>query len=68
MDVPDTWYQLIPEPVQFKTPRRFEPHSIGHITPFSNYDTQRAEMCTPGQLKDFWENIIHYAASKLVLK
>ena len=42
MDAPNTWYQLIPEPVHFKTPKLFEPHSICHITPFSNYDTQRA--------------------------
>ena len=68
MDAPNTWYQLIPEPVHFKTPTLFEPHSIGHITPFSNYDTQRAGMYTPGQLKDFWDNVIHNAASKSVLK
>ena len=68
MDAPNTWYQLIPEPVHFKTPKLFEPHSIGHITPFSNYDTQRAGMYTPGQLKDFWDNVIHIAASKSVLK
>ena len=34
MDAPYSWYQLIPEPVHFKTPKLFEPHSIGHVTQF----------------------------------
>ena len=68
MDAPNSWYQLTPEPVQFKTPKLAEPHSIVYITPFSNYDAQRARMHTLGQLKDFWDTIIHNATSKSVLK
>ena len=30
--MPSGWYQLISEPVHFKLPELFEPHSIGHIT------------------------------------
>ena len=68
VELPNSWYQLIPEPVHFKTPALFEPTEIGHITQFANYDTQRAGMYTHGQLKDFWDNVIHNAASKSIFK
>ena len=63
-----SWYQLMPAPIPFKTPLMFAPHDIGHITEFPVYDSRRAGMYTPKQLKAFWDNIIHNTASTSILK
>ena len=68
MELPNSWYQIIPEPVHFKTPKIFELTEFGHITQFANYDIQSAGLFTPGQLKDFWDNVIHNAASNSISK
>ena len=58
----------MPAPIPFKTPLMFAPQDIGHITEFPIYDTRRAVMYTPKQLKAFWDNIIHNTASTSILK
>ena len=63
-----SWYQLMPAPIPFKTPLMFAPQDIGHITEFPLYDSRRAGMYTPKQLKAFWDNIIHNTASTSILK
>ena len=52
-----SWYQLMPAPIPFKTPLMFAPQEIGHITEFPVYDSRRAGMYTPKQLKAFWDNL-----------
>ena len=63
-----SWYQLMPAPKPFKTPLMFAPQDVGHITDFPVYDSRRAGMYTPKQLKAFWDNIIHNTASTSILK
>ena len=58
----------MPAPIPFKTPLMFAPQDIGHITEFPVYDSRRAGMYTPKQLKAFWDNIILNTASKSILK
>ena len=52
----------------FNKPLLFEPTELGHITQFPTFDTRRAGMYTPKQMKNFWDNIIHASASDTVLK
>ena len=46
----------------------FAPQDIGHITYFPVYDSRRAGMYTPKQLKALWDNIIHNTASTSILE
>ena len=46
----------------------FAPQDIGHIREFPVYDSRRAGMYTPKQLKAFWDTIIHNTASTSILK
>ena len=68
LNVENSWYKLSPAPEPQNPPLIFEPTEIGHITSFPTYDTQRAGMYTPGQIKDFWDNVIHNSASDSILK
>ena len=68
LDNEKSWYHLMPAPVPFKTPFLFSPLSIGHIINSVGYESQRAGIYTPNQLKDFWDNILHSSASKSVLQ
>ena len=52
----------------FKKPLLFKPTELGHNTQFPTFDTRRAGMYTPKQMKNFWDNIIHASASDTVLK
>ena len=63
-----SWYQLLPDPMPFNKPLSFKPIELGHITQFPTFDTRRAGMYTPKQMKNFWDNIIHASASDTVLK
>ena len=64
----NSWYQLLPDPMPFIKPLLFKPTELGHITQFPTFDTRRAGMYTPKQMKNFWDNIIHASASDTVLK
>ena len=64
----NTWYQLSPDPMPFKKPLLFKPTEFGHIIQFPTFDTRRAGMYTPKQMKNFWDNTIHASASDTVLK
>ena len=70
LDVDDekSWYQLMPAPMPFSSPAIMSPHDIGHITQFPTYDTRRAGMYTPKQIKQFWSNIIQNTVSNDILK
>ena len=61
-------YQLLPDPMPFNKPLLFKPTELGHITQFPTFDTRRAGMYTPKQMKNFWDNVIHASASDTVLK
>ena len=61
-------YQLLPDPMPFREPLLFKPTEFGHITQFLTFDTKRAGMYTPKQIKIFWDVIIHAPASDVVLK
>ena len=63
-----SWYQLLPEPMPFNKPLLFKPTELGHITQFPTFDTRRAGMYTPNQVKNFWDNVIHNSASDTLLK
>ena len=64
----NSWYQLLPEPMPFNKPLLFKPTELGHITQFPTFDTRRAGMYTPNQMKNFWDNVIHNSASDTLLK
>ena len=64
----NSWYQLLPDPVPFNKPLLFQLTKLGHITQFPTFDTRRAGMYTPKQMKNFWDKIIHASASDTVLK
>ena len=59
-------YQLLREPMPFNKPLLFKQPELGHITP--TFDTRRAGMYTPNQMKNFWDNVIHNSASDTLLK
>ena len=63
----NSWYQLLPDPMPFNKPLLFKTTELGHITQFPTFDTRRAGMYTPKQMKKFWDNIIHASASDTVL-
>ena len=63
-----SWYRIMPALIPFQTTLKFAPQDIGHITEFPVYDSRRAGMYTPKQLKAFWDNIIHNTASTSNLK
>ena len=63
-----SWYQLLPDPMPFNKPLLFKPTELGHITHFRIFDSRRAGMYTPKQMKIFWHNIIHASVSDTVLK
>ena len=52
----------------FNKPLLFKPTELGHITQFPTFDTRRAGLYTPKQMKKFWDNIIHASASDTVVK
>ena len=64
----NSWYQLLPDPMPFNKRLLFNPTELGHITQFPTFDTRRAGMYTPKQMKNYWDNIIHDSASDTVLK
>ena len=64
----NSWYQLLPDHMPFNKPLLFKPTELGLITQFPTFDTRRAGMFTPKQMKNFWDIIIHASASDTVLK
>ena len=68
LEIDISWYQLSPDPMPFNKPLWLEPTELGHITQFPTFDTRRAGMYSPKQMKNFRENIIHASASDTVLK
>ena len=63
-----SWYQLLPGPMLFNKLLVFKSFELGQITQFPTFDTGRAEMYTPKQRKNFWDDIIHASASDTVLR
>ena len=49
----NSWYQVLPDPMPFDKPLLFKPNEFGHITQFPTFDTRRAGMYTPKQMKNF---------------
>ena len=64
----NSWYQLLPDPMLFNKPLLFKPTELGHITQFPTFDSRRAGMSTPKQMRNFWDNIIHASTSDTVQK
>ena len=54
--------------MHFNKPLLFQPTELGNITQFPTFDTGRAGMYTPKQMKNFWDNIIYASASDTVLQ
>ena len=57
----------MPAPVPLQPPNIFSSRVISSIPKFTGYESQRAGIYTPNQLKSFWDNILHSEASKSVL-
>ena len=64
----NSWYQHLPDPTPFNKPLLFKPTELGHVTQFPTFDTRRARMYNPKQMKNFWDNIFHASASDIVAK
>ena len=64
----NSWYHLLPDPLLFNEPLLLKPTELGPITQFPTFDTRRAGMYTPKQMKNFWDNIIPASASNTALK
>ena len=60
------WYQLSPMP--FIKLLLFKPTEPRDITQFPTFDTRRAGIYVPKQIKKFRDNIIHASATDTVLK
>ena len=67
IDNENSWYHLMPAPVPLQPPKIFSSRVISSIPKFTGYESQRAGIYTPNQLKSFWDNILHSEASKSVL-
>ena len=67
IDNENSWYHLMPAPVLLQQPKIFSSRVISSIPKFTGYESQRAGIYTPNQLKSFWDNILHSEASKSVL-
>ena len=63
----NSWYHLMPAPVPLQPPKIFSSRVIISIPKFTGYESQRAGIYTPNQLKSFWDNILHSEASTSVL-
>ena len=48
----------MPAPVPLQPPRIFAPKLIGSTPKFTGYESERAGIYTPIQLKAFWESIL----------
>ena len=57
-EIDNPWYQLSPDPMPFNKPQLFKPTELGHNTQLPTFDTRRAGMYTPKEMKLFWHNII----------
>ena len=68
LEIDNSWYQLLTDPMLFNKPLLFKQTEHGHITQFPTLDTKHAGMYTPKQLNNFWGNKIHASASDTVLK
>ena len=68
LDKEKSWYQLLPDPMPFNKPLFFKPTELRHITQFPTFNTRRAGIYTPKQMKKFCDNIIHDSAPDTVLK
>ena len=64
----NSWYQLLPDPMLLSKLLLFKPTEIRHITQFPTFNTMRAEMYTPKQMKNFQDIIFHASASDTLLK
>ena len=62
----NSWYQRLPEPRPSNKPL-FKPTELGHITKFPTFDTRRAVIYTPNQMKNSWD-VIYNSASVTLLK
>ena len=63
-----SWCQVLPDPMPFNKPLLFKPTELGHSTQFPTFDTRRAGMYTPKQMKNFRDKIIHASVCDTVLK
>ena len=57
----------MPAPVPLQPPKIFSSRVVSSVPKFTGYESQRAGLYTPNQLKSFWDNILHSEASKSVL-
>ena len=64
----NSWYQLLPDPMPFNKHLLFKPTELGHFTEFPTFDTRRAGMYAPKQMKNIPDKIIYASASDIVLK
>ena len=67
MTLPGNNFHLIPC-LNINKTLLFKPTELGHITRSPIFDSRRAEMYTPKQMKNLWDKIIHASASDTVLK
>ena len=51
----------------FTTAKKFSSRVVSSAPKFTGYESQRAGIDTPNQLKSFWDNILYSEASKSVL-
>ena len=68
LDVKDSWYHLLPNPVPIKAPLLFSPSTIAQFSSFPSYESQRAGIYTPNQLQSYWDRILQNSATNSVLK
>ena len=64
LDIEDdkSWYHLMPAPVPLQPPKIFSSRVVSSVPKFTGYESQRAWIYTPNQLKSFWDNIMHSEA------
>ena len=57
----------MPAPDLLQPPKVFSSRVVSSFPKFTGYESQRAGIYTPNQLKSFWDKILHSEASKSVL-
>ena len=67
IDNDNSWHHLMPALVPLQPPKIFSSRVVSSVPKFTGYESQRAGIYTPNQLKSFWDNILHSEASKSVL-
>ena len=62
------WYQFLADPLLFINFVSFKSTELGQNIQFTTFDTRRAGLYTPEQMKNLRDVIIHSLASDTVLK